>query len=218
MCGAEGGPCCGVSSCDDGLACLAGTCTSSTCGGAYQTCCTVGMDCGPGLMCDVGSCVPDSMMADGGLPISDCGMRGAVCCSTDPPCGVGLACLGGSCMDEPPCGSEAMTCCAGDVCLTGNVCVEGVCRREVAIPMCTASGGACSASVECCSTNCSGGTCAAGGPPPPPPPPPGGCGSAFSCFDCVLDDGCGWCDGTCTAATNRSGCSDFRADILECVL
>lgn len=184
LCGAEGNSCCGVDSCDDGLACLAGTCTSSTCGGAYQACCTAGMDCGPGLTCDRGFCSPESARPDGGPPISDCGAEGLICCS-------------------------------GDTCDTGNLCVAGTCRREVPIPMCTPTGGACTASADCCSMSCSGGTCSSGGPPPPPPP---SCGSAFSCYDCTLDSECGWCDGTCTAITNRAGCTDFRTEILDCLL
>ena len=211
LCGRESEPCCGVSGCDDGLACVAGTCTSSSCGTAFAACCAMGVPCGPGLSCTGGACMP---AGDGGAG-GDCGGSGQACCASDPPCGAGLACLGGACMDAPPCGAEGMACCSGDVCETGNVCVDSVCRREVPIPMCTADGGACGASSECCSTNCSGGVCS-GGPPPPPPPP--SCGSAFACYDCTLEDGCIWCDGICTASSNRSACADYREEIWECLL
>jgi hypothetical protein len=212
-CGAAGDPCCGVGSCDDGLACVAGTCFASTCGGSYQACCSSGAPCAAGLTCSGGFC-SDATMADGGQ--ADCGMRGGTCCAGNPRCGASLACLGGVCMDAPPCGSEGMACCSGATCEAGNVCVDGVCRREVAIPMCAALGAACAVGTDCCSGNCgSGRTCQSG---PPPPPPPADCAGAFTCFDCAYDSACGWCDGICTSVNNRSGCTDFRAEIWECVL
>ncbi len=217
MCGAQDLPCCGAGFCNGGLACIAGTCTASSCGGELMACCAMGAACGPGLSCFGGSCVPEAT-TDGGMG-SGCGMRGAACCGTS--CGVGLACVSGLCEDVGPCGAVGEGCCAGDVCDVGNLCVDDVCRAEVPIPMCRPLGGACATSTDCCMGSCQSGTCSNATPPPPPPPPPppdDECGGAFSCYDCTLMENCGFCDGVCIFVTDPASapCVSFQWTILEC--
>jgi len=215
LCGLASEPCCGAGFCEEGLACVAGTCLSSTCGGDGMACCDMGMPCGPGLSCNAGLC--------GSEP--DCGNLGGACCATSPACGGGLACIAGLCREAGggDCGAVTEACCAGDVCDAGNVCVDGTCREEVPIPMCGPLGSSCSTNADCCDGSCSSGTCSDTPPPPPPPtdppPPSGSCGGGFSCYDCTLQDGCGWCDGRCVTVDfdpSRPPCADFSHTIIDC--
>jgi len=215
LCGLASEPCCGAGFCEEGLACVAGTCLSSTCGGEGMACCDMGSPCGPGLSCNGGLCAPGGAV--------DCGNLGGGCCETAPACGGGLSCIAGLCREAGggDCGAVTEACCAGDVCDSGNVCVDGTCREEVPIPMCVPLGSTCSTTSDCCDGTCSGGTCSDEPPPPPPsdPPPSSGSCSAFSCYDCTLQENCGWCDGRCVTVDfdpDRPPCADFSWTIIEC--
>ena len=135
-CGHDGEACCRLNnSCQTGLVCFQGSCT--TCGTPGGPCCT-GNVCQSGSACQSGVCV------------RTCGMQGQGCCSGTT-CDSGLICSSGTCN---PCGRGGQACCGGNTCNGGFNCTSGTCTACGGNGQtCCGSGSACGGGLYCATGN-----------------------------------------------------------------